>query len=61
MSFVFSSFGKPVRERMRVTEAESEVSDVDIMDQRMVLARAEAKKRGELYRRVKKGGSKRGT
>jgi hypothetical protein len=43
MSLVLSSFGNPVRERMRVTEADSEVSDVDIMDQRVVLAGAEAK------------------
>jgi hypothetical protein len=32
MSFVLSSFGKPVKERMRVTEAESPVSEVAIGD-----------------------------
>lgn len=29
MSFVFSSFGKPVKDKMRVTEAESPESDAD--------------------------------
>ena len=34
MSFVLSSLGKPVRERMRVTEAESPASEVDMVIRR---------------------------